>query len=259
MKKVCFIGRGPSWVKAPFLDPEWEIWGMNDCYVFLPRADRWFDIHLPEVSKNHKPRGAEDKNHIEEMNKLDIPVYMNIQSDICETTTFLDTEKSYMSPYYEAPGNISVSKAVRYPIEEMTAKYPNWWTNTLCYMFALAIDEGFEEISICGVDMANPDEFEEQIPAMSKWIGYCVAKGIIVNVPETSILRNLDYLYGYEDIHRETRRKSVLRCYAGQIPSIMQWLNENIPKIYEDNKSNMYQMIDIDFRKEGENLGNSKN
>jgi hypothetical protein len=234
MKKVCFIGRGPSWKKAPFLCPEYEIWGLTDCYGFIPKADKWFDMHLYEISKNHIPREKPDANHLKEMDKLNIPVYM--QNCIAE-----------------------IKQSIRYPIERMTEKYPNWWTNSLCYMFALAIDEGFEEISIYGVDMANPAEFEHEIPAMAKWIGYCVAKGITVNVPKNSILKNQNYLYGYESIDRQTRRNTYMRCYAGQIPSVMQWLNKNMPKIYEDNKSNMYQMIDIDFRKEGENLGNSKN
>jgi len=230
MKKVCFIGRGASWRLAPFLNPEYEIWGISDCYAFLPKADRWFEMHEYDRMKSYTPREMLEANHFKELDKLDMPVYMH--DCIPE-----------------------VKQSIKYPIEFMTERFPDWWTNTLCYMFALAIDEGFEEISIYGVDMANPDEFEEQIPAMAKWIGYCVAKGITVNVPETSILRNLDYLYGYEDIHRETRRKSVLRCYTGQIPSIMQWLNKNMPKIFQENKETQYQAIDIDFRKEDENLG----
>src|SRR5215216_2376904 len=29
----------------PINDPTWELWGMNQLYRHIPRADRWFDIH----------------------------------------------------------------------------------------------------------------------------------------------------------------------------------------------------------------------
>lgn len=224
MKKVCFIGRGPSWRLAPFINPEYEIWGISDIYTLITRADRWFEMHSYEEIKNHIPRENPEANHLKEMDKLNIPVYM--QNCIAE-----------------------IKQAIRYPIERMTEKYPNWWTNSLCYMFALAIDEGFEEINIYGVDMANTDEFVEEIPAIAKWIGYCVAKGITVNVPETSILQNHNYLYGYENIEREKRRKSFLRCTAGQLPSILNWCNENFNKIFDDHKNNLYQSVEINFER----------
>ena len=53
-KKIAILGKLETKYNAPFDDESWEIWSMNkhSDAEFIPRVDKWFDIHLkPENEK----------------------------------------------------------------------------------------------------------------------------------------------------------------------------------------------------------------
>ena len=52
MKKVALLGKLSTKFKAPFGDPDWDIWTLNYQQEELPRVDLWFDIH----AHNPNPR-----------------------------------------------------------------------------------------------------------------------------------------------------------------------------------------------------------
>ena len=47
-RKIAILGKLETKYKAPFNDISWEIWSMNKHKdeEFLPRVDKWFDIHI---------------------------------------------------------------------------------------------------------------------------------------------------------------------------------------------------------------------
>ena len=47
-KKIAILGKLETKYQAPFSDISWEIWSMNKHRdeEFLPRVDKWFDIHI---------------------------------------------------------------------------------------------------------------------------------------------------------------------------------------------------------------------
>lgn len=47
-KKIAILGKLETKYQAPFNDISWEIWSMNKHRdeEFLPRVDKWFDIHI---------------------------------------------------------------------------------------------------------------------------------------------------------------------------------------------------------------------
>jgi hypothetical protein len=45
MNKLAILGKLPTKFKAPFGDPEFDIWAFNYHTEELPRVDVWFDIH----------------------------------------------------------------------------------------------------------------------------------------------------------------------------------------------------------------------
>ena len=53
-KKVCLLGKLPTKFKAPFRDPDFDIWTLNYHTQELPRVDEWFDIH----SYNPNPKAT---------------------------------------------------------------------------------------------------------------------------------------------------------------------------------------------------------
>lgn len=168
-KKVALVGfASSSRDLAPWLSPDHELWGMNQAYEhFQRRPDRWFELH-----------GADNQADIavptyhEDLTRLGCPVYM------------INTDPK-------------VPTSVRFPLERLkrTRKY---FTSTAAYMVALAILEGFEEISLYGIDCTIGGEYEYQKPCLEWWLGQAEGAGIRVGIPKTSALLKSPYMYGYE-------------------------------------------------------------
>jgi hypothetical protein len=148
LKKVAVLGFTNSWRLAPFDDPEWEIWGLNELYMYIPRWTRWFEIHRRDIYTLDKNR---INDHVERIKKMTVPIYMQ--------------------QHWE-----DIPESVEYPLKEVMARFGDatrpYLTNTISYMIALAMIEGFEEIGIFGVDMAHdclvPDM--RVLTADLKWI-----------------------------------------------------------------------------------------
>ncbi len=57
-KKVAIVGFAPSTRdKAPYNDPDWEIWVLNEYFSILPQTGasnitRWFELHLRDTVLN---------------------------------------------------------------------------------------------------------------------------------------------------------------------------------------------------------------
>lgn len=134
LKKVAILGFTDSYKLAPFADPEWEIWGLNELYQFIPRWTRWFEIHDRTVWEEDRSRAA---LKLKPLAAMTCPVYMQKHYD-------------------------DIPASVPYPLDDVLKAFPNpcpgalpYLTNSISYMLALAILEGhFGEISIYGVDMA---------------------------------------------------------------------------------------------------------
>jgi len=171
MKKVAILGRASGWNDAPFSDPSWEIWSLNYIYKIirkLPngRWDRWFDIH----EKTRK-----DQQHRQELAKMNCPVYVTQQWDI--------------------------PNAVLYPMEEIKREFfanvnrEQFFTSSIPYMIALALYEGFDEISLYGINQATKTEYEKHIQCTAFWLGIALGRGVRVEVQKHSSLLNPETLY----------------------------------------------------------------
>lgn len=179
-KKVAIVGFAPSsYLLAPFQNPDWEIWSLNEAYTLpgFTRADRWFEVHIrDEVDVTQR-----DPNHIDWLRaQKALPIYMIRRFD-------------------------DIPMSVKFPIDQFIRKFKtSYWTNTVSYMIALAVAEGFTTIAIYGVDMAQgsvqggPSEYAEQRPSCEYFIGWARAKGCTVIVPPQSDLLGSIGLYGYD-------------------------------------------------------------
>lgn len=129
LKKVAIVGFSQHKVEAPYNDPSFEIWGLNDLHESIPRWNRWFEMHSDKQIKDYCSR-KQGKPYLEGLAGLGVPVFMQ-------------------KPRPEVP------TSVEYPIERMKALFGDYFTNSISYMLALAIDEGYQEIHVYGVDMAQ--------------------------------------------------------------------------------------------------------
>ena len=167
--KVAVLGSAAHCVQAPFDDPSWEIWGCNNGE--LPRWTRWFELHDEATVDSHPGH----RQRLYESAKAK-PVYMQ-----------------------EAHAGEAV---LRYPLEAMTQKYGTWFfTSSISFMLAMAIEEGADEIAVYGVDLAADGEYQTQRPGCRFFIQYALLKGIKVTGPAEAEVFVPGKLYGFDKPH----------------------------------------------------------
>lgn len=186
-KRLAIVGFADSKKDAPYDDPSWEIWGLNDLHNSIKRWTRWFDIHTEEnINEDVKlGRSPPDKCGIGGLARLATPVYMQDK-------------------------NPSVPNAVKFPLNEILDTFKNltgrtYFTNSISYMLAFALYEGiisgrqWEEIHVYGVDMAVGPEYIAQRPSCEYWIGLAEGMGIKMHIPPASDLNKTTFLYGFQE------------------------------------------------------------
>jgi hypothetical protein len=200
-QKIAICGfASSSRHRIPIDDASWELWGLNQLYRHMPRADRWFDIHINWAEAN-----VEGTDHPRWIRDCGIPVYM--------------TQRQ--------PGLMST---VRFPVERLIGKFGiDYFTSTVSFMVALAIEEidlavaarvragdlvslGAERdplgaiaalysqytIGVFGIDLIVGTEYDFQKACVEFWLGMASAKGITVYLPPETALCKQRWRYGYQ-------------------------------------------------------------
>lgn len=171
MRKIAILGYAtPSLWRAPFNDPSWEIWGLNQLYTQIPRWDRWFELHSREVCERI-PDSAAYAKWLKEQTK---PIYM-------------------IQQYTDIPA------CVPYPKDAILKQFGGYFNNTISWQIALALHEGVDRIGLYGVDMAIGTEYSHQRPSCEYFIGMARGMGVQVDIPVECDLLKTAYLYGFED------------------------------------------------------------
>lgn len=186
--KIALIGSAPSSVRlAPYASKDWQIWGCSPgVYGVATRVDAWFELHRYEPGQ---PWFSPE--YCQWMAKFPGPVFMaEVRPEIPNSRTL--------------------------PIKEMIAKYgPYFFTSSLSYMFALAIDaieaereeqtkkgepHSNSSIGLWGVDMAATEEYGYQRAGCQYFAMIAKAKWIEVGVPPESDLLRPPPLYGISEV-----------------------------------------------------------
>lgn len=166
--KIALIGSAPSSVGlAPYADPDWTIWACSPAAApHVRRVDAWFELH-PFTGADITP------DYVAFMAGLGKPVYV-------------------IEPVPQLP------KGVVYPKDEMIKGYgPYFFTSSLSWMLALAIQQNPEEIGLWGVDMSATEEYGYQRAGCHYFIMLAQSKGIKITVPAQSDLLQPPAPYGY--------------------------------------------------------------
>jgi hypothetical protein len=167
-KKIAIIGSAPSSVGlAPYHDPSYEIWACSPgAWPHLRRIDTFFELH----SRTLDPT-------------VFSPEYIKFLAQAPRTFV--------VQPWPELP------RAELYPFDAMIEKYgPFWFSSSVSWMFALAIEERATEIGLWGIDMAAREEYVAQRHACQWWIEKAQSLGIKVTLPIESDLNKPFPLYG---------------------------------------------------------------
>ena len=167
--KIALIGSAPSSVRlAPYGSPDWKIWGCSPgAHVVVPRSDVWLELHRWEPGQ---PWFQKD--------------YVNFLKNYPGTV--------WMSEYVPEVPNCKVI-----PVDYLVSKYgPYFFTSSLAWMFALAMEENPQSIGLWGVDMAATEEYGYQRAGCQFFAMLARSKGIEVGVPPESDLLRPAPLYG---------------------------------------------------------------
>ncbi len=153
MRKVCIIGTAPSGVKAPYDDKSWEIWGVSERGDYVTRATRWFELHSDATMP--QPPGEYRK-------------CVKVWAD--------------GAPLYMLDPDPSLGDVKTYPRERIEKRFGTYFmSSSASWMYALAIEEGVEEIAVYGVDMEYGTEYAEQRTGMRHFMALAHAEGIKVH------------------------------------------------------------------------------
>lgn len=180
--KVAIVGFAPTWPMAPFKDPDFEIWACNEFHMIAPRIDVLFQLHGEGRLQDTKKEM--DGKHLEWLRNAKIPILMQKHYD--DIPNSIPFPKDYLQDKF---GNRFVDPGTK----------ETYFTNTISWQIALAIDMGYKEIDLYGVNMANDEEYASQRPSVEYFIGIARGLGIRVYIPDQSDLCKSWVLYGFDD------------------------------------------------------------
>jgi hypothetical protein len=188
-KGIAILGTSAtSMALAPFKNQDWAIWACSPgAYPICAqnRSDVWFEPHrwMPTAPGQFGAPGTK-------------PWFSP------EFHTFLAQHKG---PVFMSEVQATIPSSVLIPYQQLIEKYgPYFWTSTIAYMIAMAIDvlqpraAAGEEVMIglYGVDMSATEEWAYQRPACQHFIGLAMSLGIHVLLPKESDLMRPPTMYG---------------------------------------------------------------
>jgi hypothetical protein len=179
-KKVAICGFAESYKLAPFDDPAVEIWALNELHKYVPRWDRWWEIHDSAtlgVSKRDLGDG-EQKRHL----------------------AWLSTNHGAGKPIYMQPQFCDgrFPNAVPMELDRLVEAFGRYFTSTIGYMIAQAILDDYGWIGLYGIDLASDIEYQQQRANAEYLIGFAKGQGRTVVTAPTSAILKAGHLYGFE-------------------------------------------------------------
>ena len=171
-KKIVLLGTAPSSMRlAPFGNPEWEIWSCSPGTYGLGAQGvqfaKFFELHRWEPGQPWFSEG-----YVDFLQKLPCPVIMSAPVPSVPNCQVLD-------------------------VGGLVEKYgPYFFTSSLAWMCAMAIEEQPDAIAFYGVDMATTTEYHDQRMGCQFFAQEAARRGIEVGVPPESDLLRPAPLYG---------------------------------------------------------------
>jgi hypothetical protein len=209
-KKIAICGFASS--TRPYIinsiapDPEWEIWGLNQLYRHIPRADLWADIHY-----NWDKETVPGTDHYGWARDCGIPfVMLQRQPGLPTSCTYplrrvLDAFRSdYFTStiaYLVALAILEIDDRVKVELGNAVAKLTRADLRELGGAGLMALQRRIYDtytIGLFGIDLTVGTEYFHEKPCAEFWIGQASARDIRVAIPPESALCKQRFRYGYE-------------------------------------------------------------
>lgn len=189
--KVAIVGFcQPHREWAPYRDPSWEVWGLNRGYIFMPRMERWFEMHGQHIYGWEQRRPG---NHMLWLQGFPGPIYMHqVAPEIPNSVAY---------PLEAVADDIGVN-IWRLPDHGQGAPSPGratpYLSSSIAQEIALAIHMGYQEIGLWGIDLNTTSEYAWQKPGVEHLLGVAAGRGIQVHIPDKCpLLKEGIYGRGY--------------------------------------------------------------
>ena len=171
-KKIAILGTCPSRVLAPVGDLSWDIWTIGPGGKNSNRWSALFEIH----GKGTWPEGFAE--YLQEL-KAEKPPKRIFTED----------------PMPDWPANVV------YPKEQLFQKYGRkWFSSSISYAMALALEEGVTDLGIYGIDLESGEEYVHQYHGCRYFLDLARLAGVNIHIPGgCGLLRDpLPYPNSYE-------------------------------------------------------------
>lgn len=174
-ERVCIAGFcESSRDRVPYDDDRYEIWGLNRGYMFMKRAERWWDVHSPTIRGwQHRRPG----NHADWLKSFKGPIYMH------EVDPEIPNSVAYPLDEVQADVGINLFRLAKDGTRTDSRQKP-YMDSSMAYELALAIHEGFKEIMMVGVDLNTAGEYVWQRSGVSYLMGLAQGRSIDVVLPD---------------------------------------------------------------------------
>lgn len=166
---VCLVGTAPASIHlGPYGNPDWEVWACSPgTYGVVPNIKRFFELHRWEPGQ---PWFSPEY----------VKFLENFEGEVVVTAPVESVKNCTLLPY-----------------QDLVAKYgPYFFTSSLAWMMAMAIEAGAKKIALYGVDMAATTEYHDQRMGCQYFAMIARSMGIEVGVPPESDLLRPAPLYG---------------------------------------------------------------
>ena len=132
-----------------------EIWGLNRGYVFMPRADMWFEMHGPAI---HEWQQRRPGKHLQFLKTFPGQVVMH-----SARTDLIPNSVDY--PLREVAEDLGANVSWFLPgKDDQSGAEEPYLSSTVNQEIALAIYMGFKEIALYGIDLNTTSEYAWQKP-----------------------------------------------------------------------------------------------
>lgn len=229
-RQIAIVGYTASRNDAPWGDPAWEVWPVNNLHLFLEehqKPTRWFDLHSKQTIES-------DALHVNWLTTTDVPVYL---------------WDSVIRPEFRS--------AVSFPIDAVNAFFGpdkvhggglfgwQYYTNSVSYLIAFAIyclsvtGDGSGTIGLWGIDMAQGTEYSAQRPSCEYWLGVAEGAGLGVHIAERADLLKAIGQYGRDDHLSHFMTK--MRARTSELESRLEVCNNEISAMLSNLELKRYE------------------
>jgi len=223
-EKVAIVGMATtSRHLAPFDDPEFDIWSLNESYYgghkgpdgktpYLKRFDAMFQLHPRwdyTRAHNFNHPGHPQWLRNDPWTKEELAEFKE-RPDHPELLSYgasLEQRRNTDFPIYMLELDDEIPGSTLYPLQEVMGSFhPNhervrYFTNSFGYMLALALYNKYKEIHAYGFEMSSETEYGSQKPNAEFWLGICIGRGVKLVLPQgCRLLGEHEQLYGYEKV-----------------------------------------------------------